>query len=977
MVFGFGKGTSNAGADAAAYPQATQPMAGEYAATTATDASAYAVPPLPMNPYAQDVTTAQPPMNPYGMTTAPVDPYGAPAMTTSGYGVHTPEMHTPYGMPETGGYTADPYGAAPVTTTAYGDPYAATTTAYPTAPAVGEVPLAPSPYGSYGEAQASNYATTTTAVAAPQEEVPMSAFAMAAAAMANEKEEESQQEIPSSFDALTQATQKQDVFSDEAVGSLEDFDAAAFVRSAAQDAVPLEKVQDIAADAYVPSPFMAAPVVQQPVAEAAPAPVEVHHPDVKYDENELAYVPVMTMPGGATTATAHMEQEHVDENVAPVSLSFQELPTIPEEYALSADEVESLVAAPAPEPIAELASEPVAEQGVIVSPFANYQAVEPAAEAVALPEPVEPVHVAEVVSPFVTSFAPIPAVEDAVEDAVEAVVDTVAEPVEFAPHVPVQASLQDEAVEAFAAVVAEEEPQAFAPMEAEKETYAEEPAEEVAEMVAAEEVDVPQEVSFYREPEVQVEELEPEPALDEAAADAHDEPAQDLYAQEVAHVVPVEVVADAPVVTAIADEPVVESVVTSAAESVAAASFVKALDRLTQLMDARCDALEKKVAHIADVEETVLAHHIVDSKEIRVGAGDASIIQLGVLEPLLKDPQVTDVMINGAYNVFVEKAGVMTRTPIQFEDNYVLLKLAQQIAEFSGRVLDADNPIVDARLPDGSRVNIIVPPLALDGVTISIRKFGGGSITLDTMVNSGVLSQMAADFLKCAAKSKVNIIVSGGTGTGKTTLLNSISRHIDAHERIVTIEDSAELQLQQPHVVRLEASQAKKGADGHAGISIRDLVKNALRMRPERILVGESRGAEAFDMIQAMNTGHDGSFTTIHANTPRDAVGRLENMINMANLGLPLTAIRKQIASAVHLIIQTTRMDDGSRRITHISEIVGMEGEIITMQDIFTLQLKADANGKQTGGLVWANVFPRHKVLNQIVREANILKMSV
>ena len=365
------------------------------------------------------------------------------------------------------------------------------------------------------------------------------------------------------------------------------------------------------------------------------------------------------------------------------------------------------------------------------------------------------------------------------------------------------------------------------------------------------------------------------------------------------------------------------------------------------------------------------------SKTIRVGAGDAHIIKLGVLEPLLSDPKVTDVMINGAHNVFVERGGLMTKTDIEFPDNQVLLELAQQIAEFSGRVLDSDNPIVDARLPDGSRVNIIVPPLALDGVVISIRKFGGGSITLDTMVQNGALSQMAADFLKVAAKAKVNIIVSGGTGTGKTTLLNSISRYIGEHERIVTIEDSAELQLQQPHVVRLEASQAKKSDDGHGGISIRDLVKNALRMRPERILVGESRGPEAFDMIQAMNTGHDGSFTTIHANTPRDAVGRLENMIGMANLGLPLPAIRKQIASAVHLIIQTTRMDDGTRRITHISEIVGMEGDILTMQDLFTLQMRPDAQGKPTGNLVWAGVFPRHKVLNHMIREAGILKAGM
>jgi pilus assembly protein CpaF len=402
--------------------------------------------------------------------------------------------------------------------------------------------------------------------------------------------------------------------------------------------------------------------------------------------------------------------------------------------------------------------------------------------------------------------------------------------------------------------------------------------------------------------------------------------------------------------------------------------------RFAQL-EARCAALEKKNAQLEKSAGGAVVpsfdHH--EGHRVDVSMLKKQPLDMGVLQPLLNHPKITDIMVNSPDKVFAEVGGVMQLTDVKFASHEDVLDLAERIARSSGRVLDSDHLLVDARLPDGSRVNIVAPPLALEGISISIRKFGGASITLDSMAKGGALTQQAADFLKLAARSKANIIVSGGTGTGKTTLLNSLSKYIGDHERVVTIEDSAELQLQQPHVVRLEASQgAAVSSDRRGGvaISIRELVKNALRMRPERIVVGESRGPEAFDMVQAMNTGHDGSFTTIHANTPRDVVARLENMIGMANLGMPLIAIRKQIASAVHIIIQTARMDDGTRRITHITEVVGMEGDMITMQDIFLMRNNGvDAQGRVQTTMAWEGTFPRHKALNIMVREANILRM--
>jgi pilus assembly protein CpaF len=309
---------------------------------------------------------------------------------------------------------------------------------------------------------------------------------------------------------------------------------------------------------------------------------------------------------------------------------------------------------------------------------------------------------------------------------------------------------------------------------------------------------------------------------------------------------------------------------------------------------------------------------------------------LGPLEPLLADEAVTEIMVNGAKHVFIERKGKITLSDVTFRDEQHLLNVAQRIVSAVGRRVDESSPICDARLLDGSRVNVIIPPLAIDGSTITIRKFSKSKLTLEKMLEFGSLTPKMCKLLNIAGRVRLNIIISGGTGSGKTTLLNAISRNIDPDERVVTIEDAAELQLQQPHVVRLETRPAN--LEGNGQVTMRDLVKNALRMRPDRIILGEVRGPEAFDLLAAMNTGHDGSFGTLHANRPREALTRIENMINMAGLNLPAKAIRQQIADAVNMIIQISRMRDGKRRITHISEIVGMEGDVITMQDLYTYQ---------------------------------------
>ncbi|MDV7340373.1 CpaF family protein [Terasakiella sp. A23] len=330
---------------------------------------------------------------------------------------------------------------------------------------------------------------------------------------------------------------------------------------------------------------------------------------------------------------------------------------------------------------------------------------------------------------------------------------------------------------------------------------------------------------------------------------------------------------------------------------------------------------------------------------------------LGPLEPLLADEAVTDIMVNGPKQVYVERGGKLEVSDVTFRDNAHVMNIANRIVSRIGRRVDESSPLCDARLEDGSRVNIIIPPLAIDGPSISIRKFPKMRITLDRMVETQNMSDAMCRVLKIAGRCRLNILISGGTGSGKTTLLNAMSQMIDHGERVVTIEDAAELQLQQPHVVRLETRPANLEGDGM--ISQTELVKNALRMRPDRIILGEIRGSEALDMLQAMNTGHDGSLGTLHANRPREALTRMENMVAMSGVKLPNEAVRAQISNALDLILQISRMRDGVRRITHVTEVVGMEGEIITTQDLFKYEFDGeDANGKLTGRYVSTGLRP-------------------
>jgi pilus assembly protein CpaF len=354
--------------------------------------------------------------------------------------------------------------------------------------------------------------------------------------------------------------------------------------------------------------------------------------------------------------------------------------------------------------------------------------------------------------------------------------------------------------------------------------------------------------------------------------------------------------------------------------------------------------------------ETKIQLNFAEQREL-VESLIADMLGLGPLEPLMSDETITDIMVNGPRQVYIERKGKLELADIHFRDDQHVMNVATKIVTRVGRRIDEAKPLVDARLEDGSRVNIIIPPLALDGPSISIRKFSKKTITLDTMAQTGSISSPMATVLKIAARCRLNILISGGTGSGKTTLLNAMSRMIDPAERTVTIEDAAELQLQQPHVVRLETRPAN--LEGSGEITMRDLLKNALRMRPDRIIIGECRGEEALDMLQAMNTGHDGSMSTIHANNPREALTRLENMISMGAYNLPSKAMRTQIASAVHLICQVNRMRDGARRVTHIVEVVGMEGDIITTQELFSYQFQGETGeGRLRGTFVPSGIRP-------------------
>jgi pilus assembly protein CpaF len=381
-----------------------------------------------------------------------------------------------------------------------------------------------------------------------------------------------------------------------------------------------------------------------------------------------------------------------------------------------------------------------------------------------------------------------------------------------------------------------------------------------------------------------------------------------------------------------------------------------------QLYDPHLDQkeLESRVRHtlqeVIDSEETPLS--LADRTRIAQEVAD-EILGHGPLEPLLRDSEITEIMVNGPDSIYVERAGKLYSVETHFTSDAHLRRTIDKIVGRVGRRVDEASPLVDARLPDGSRVNAVIPPIALDGSMLTIRKFSADPFTDRDLIAFGTFSPRVRDFLVACVKGRRNIIISGGTGSGKTTLLNVISSFIPDDERIITIEDAAELQLKQDHVLRLEARPSN--IEGRGQIAIRDLVKNALRMRPDRIVVGEVRDGAALDMLQAMNTGHDGSITTVHANSPRDSLSRLETMVLMAGIDLPVRAIREQVAGAVDLVIQQARMKDGSRRIVAITEVAGMESEVITMQDLFTFDYSAgrDEQGRFRGGLISTGLRPK------------------
>ena len=362
--------------------------------------------------------------------------------------------------------------------------------------------------------------------------------------------------------------------------------------------------------------------------------------------------------------------------------------------------------------------------------------------------------------------------------------------------------------------------------------------------------------------------------------------------------------------------------------------------------------------HLMDIikKETIPLN--VDARARVIKQVENEIIGMGPLEPLLNDPSISDILVNGPDSVYVERFGKIEKTDVTFDGNEHLMHIIDRIVSLVGRRIDEASPMVDARLADGSRVNAIIPPLTVDAPALSIRRFPDHMLLLSDLVNYGALTAQASKTLEVAIKARLNVVVSGGTGSGKTTLMNALSAFIPSDERIITIEDSAELQLQQEHVIRLETRQAN--IEGKGEITQRELVKNCLRMRPDRIILGEVRGAEALDMLQAMDTGHDGSITTIHSNTPRDAVKRIENMVAMTGLGLPTNAVRSQIASAIDLVIQVERMEDGGRRVTSIQEINGLEGEIVLMSEIFKFKRQGRSeDGKVLGQMDATGIVPK------------------
>ena len=379
----------------------------------------------------------------------------------------------------------------------------------------------------------------------------------------------------------------------------------------------------------------------------------------------------------------------------------------------------------------------------------------------------------------------------------------------------------------------------------------------------------------------------------------------------------------------------------------------RALDELDgeqardRVLEAVASILSEIAAGAADVTRQDVAEAVADE-----------VLGFGPIQPLLNDRDITEVMVNGPTEVYYERGGVIYLSPVRFRDNDHIRRIADRIVSPIGRRLDESSPMVDARLPDGSRVNIVIPPIAVDSPTITIRKFQSDRYDFEDLIRINTMNEQVAGFLRASVASKVNIVVSGGTGSGKTTLLNALSQFIPAQERVVTIEDPVEIQMKQPHVVRLEARPPT--GESTREVAMRDLVKNALRMRPDRIIVGEVRGSEAFDMLQAMNTGHEGSITTVHANTPRDALSRIENMVFMAGFELPIKAIREQMASALHLIVQIGRFVDGTRRIQSITEVSGMEGDLVALQDIFVFERAGfSESGQVQGELKATGIRPR------------------
>ena len=369
----------------------------------------------------------------------------------------------------------------------------------------------------------------------------------------------------------------------------------------------------------------------------------------------------------------------------------------------------------------------------------------------------------------------------------------------------------------------------------------------------------------------------------------------------------------------------------------------------------------------ASKQISAISRRLIDDDNLPVNAKNRQLIVnevindilgLGPLEHLLYEPSIADILVNGPHSIYIERFGKLEKTPITFKDDEHLLKIIDRIVTSVGRRIDESSPLVDARLKDGSRVNAVIPPLAIDGPSLSIRRFTQDKMKLEDLIEVGSLIPAMAEVFSNMILARLNILISGGTGSGKTTMLNALSNHIPESERIVTIEDSAELQLQQEHIVRLETRPAN--IEGKGEVTQRDLVKNALRMRPDRIVIGEVRGQEAFDMLQAMNTGHDGSLTTIHANTPRDSLSRVENMVTMAGFELPVKTIRTQIASAIDVVIQLERLEDGTRRVTSVSEISSMEGDVITMSEIFKFERKGlDDKGNVVGQHVSTGIVPR------------------